>query len=72
MLSSFPQDDDGFVLYESRAICRYLEKKYADQGPSLMPQGLEEKAMFEQAASVELANFHPQVMKVWKEAFLKM
>ncbi|KAJ7114789.1 glutathione S-transferase [Mycena epipterygia] len=65
-------DDNGFVLYESRAICRYLEEKYADQGPALIPRGVEEKAMFEQAASVEFANFHPQVMKVWKEAFGKM
>ncbi|KAJ7116213.1 glutathione S-transferase [Mycena crocata] len=64
-------DDDGFILYESRAICRYLEEKYAGQGPRLIPTGLKEKALFEQAASVEFANFHPASMKVATEALGK-
>jgi len=51
-------DDDGFLIYESRAICRYLANKYADQGPKLVPEptDLKEMALFEQAASVELSN----------------
>ncbi|KAJ7641090.1 glutathione S-transferase [Roridomyces roridus] len=60
-------DDDGFIVYESRAICRYLAEKYADQGPTLIPTDLKQKAMFEQAASVESANWHPAVMKVLME-----
>ncbi|KAJ7928344.1 glutathione S-transferase [Mycena leptocephala] len=56
-------DDDGFILYESRAICRYLAEKYADQGTPLLPKGLKERALFEQAASIEFANFIPAVMK---------
>ncbi|KAJ7192799.1 glutathione S-transferase [Mycena pura] len=64
-------DDNGFILYESRAICRYLEEKYRNQGTKLVPTGSKAKALFEQAASVESANFHPAVMKVAEETVFK-
>jgi len=60
-------DDDGFVLYESRAICRYLAEKYADQGTSLLPTELKAKALFEQAASIEYSNFHPHAFVIYAE-----
>ncbi|KAJ7649480.1 glutathione S-transferase [Mycena polygramma] len=60
-------DDDGFILYESRAICRYLCDKYPEQGTPLYPVGLKERALVEQAASVELANFYPAMAKVVTE-----
>ncbi|KAJ7866227.1 glutathione S-transferase [Mycena olivaceomarginata] len=62
------KDDDGFVLYESRAICRYIAEKYADQGTSLLPKSFKERIIFEQAASVEAANFHPAIFKILMEA----
>lgn len=53
-------DDDGFVLYESRAIARYLIKKYPNQGTQgLIPTDPKEEALFEQAASIEAFNFNP-------------
>ncbi|KAJ7092521.1 glutathione S-transferase [Mycena crocata] len=64
-------DDDGFILYESRAICRYLVEKYPGQGPRLVPTSLQERALFEQAASVEFANFHFQAFKIVVEALGK-
>ncbi|KAF7291156.1 hypothetical protein MIND_01258800 [Mycena indigotica] len=58
-------DDNGFVIYETRAICRYLVEKYPDHGPSLLPgPSLEERAIFEQAASVEVTTFFPAVTKL--------
>ncbi|KAM6499649.1 putative glutathione S-transferase [Amanita muscaria] len=50
-------DDDGFILYESRAISRYIATKYANQGTKLIPTTLKENAVFEQAVSTETANF---------------
>ncbi|KAI6158452.1 glutathione S-transferase [Pisolithus thermaeus] len=53
-------DDDGFVLYESRAIARYLIRKYPNQGTQgLIPTDPKEEALFEQAASIEAFNFNP-------------
>ncbi|KAF5323670.1 hypothetical protein D9758_018350 [Tetrapyrgos nigripes] len=64
-------DDDGFVLYESKAICRYLEERYGDHGPALMPSDLKAKALFEQAVSVEWANFEAYAMVAGVEGVLK-
>jgi glutathione S-transferase len=43
-------EDDGFFVYESRAIVRYLAMKYAGQGTKLMPDpnDLKAYALFEQ------------------------
>ncbi|KIJ10791.1 hypothetical protein PAXINDRAFT_172063 [Paxillus involutus ATCC 200175] len=54
-------DDDGFILYESRAICRYIAAKYASQGTVLIPTDPKALALFEQAASTETSNFDPSV-----------
>ncbi|KII85279.1 hypothetical protein PLICRDRAFT_166954 [Plicaturopsis crispa FD-325 SS-3] len=54
-------DDDGFILYESRAIGRYIAAKYAGQGTPLLPADPKAHALFEQAASVEYSDFDPFV-----------
>lgn len=53
-------DDDGFQLYESRAIARYLDAK---TGGALTPTGLQDRARMEQWISVEVENFSPHAMK---------
>ncbi|KAJ7323355.1 glutathione S-transferase [Mycena albidolilacea] len=60
-------DDDGFIVYESRAICRYILEKYPNQGPELLPKGLKERTLVEQAAAVEYATFTPALLPVLKE-----
>lgn len=65
------QDDDGFIIYESRAICRYLEDKFPNQGPKLIPTDPKKKAIFEQAASVEVAYFDAFAKKAVDEKIFK-
>ncbi|KAK2814348.1 hypothetical protein FQN49_008213 [Arthroderma sp. PD_2] len=50
-------DDDGFVLYESRAICHYIVTKYASQGTVLVPKELKANALYAQGLSLEVGNF---------------
>lgn len=54
-------DDDGFILYESRAISKYIATKWQDQGVQLVPDpaDLTATALFDQALSVEQNNFDP-------------
>lgn len=53
-------EDDGFPLYESRAICRYLSDK-ADG--ALTPRDPKLRAKMDQWLSVEQSNFTPSAMK---------
>ncbi|KAJ7495467.1 thioredoxin-like protein [Mycena latifolia] len=62
-------DDDGFILYETRAIARYLAAKYPAKG--LIPTEPKANAIFEQAASAELTNFEPAASKLAWETVIK-
>lgn len=50
-------DDDGFILYEARAINRYLDRKLT--GPSLTPAGDKEAARVDQWINVADSYFIP-------------
>ena len=52
--------DGDFELYESRAMCRYINEKA--NGP-LIPRDLRDRARMEQWISVETSNFTGPVMK---------
>jgi glutathione S-transferase len=66
------QDDDGFILYDSRAIGRYLDAKYPKQGTKLTPddKDLKNRALFEQAASIESTTFDPLASKIVYSGFV--
>jgi glutathione S-transferase len=53
-------DDEGFKMYESRAIARYIDAK---AGSPLTPPDLHGRARMEQWISVEMLNFAPHAMK---------
>jgi glutathione S-transferase len=55
-----PALDDGFALYESRAMMRYIDEK---AGNKLTPSDPQARAMMEQWISVETSNFTPHAMK---------
>src|SRR4051794_17946524 len=64
---TFPR---GFTLYESRAICKYLSKKYSF--PLLPPDSeIEAAALFDQAQSVETLYFAEPAGKIAFEKFAK-
>ncbi|KAH0432943.1 hypothetical protein CcaCcLH18_06058 [Colletotrichum camelliae] len=61
---------DGFTLYESRVICKYLAKKYCFR---LLPPDSDKEAtaLFEQAQSEEMLYFADPAGKIAFEMFVK-
>jgi len=53
-------EHDDFRLYESRAICRYLDQVLP--GVSLTPSNPQQRATMEQWISIETSNFTPHAM----------
>ena len=53
-------DDDGFELFESRAMSRYLNEK---AGGKLVPSDAKGRAKMEQWISIETSEFSPHAMK---------
>jgi glutathione S-transferase len=58
-------EDDGFMLYESRAIIRYLDAKLG--GPSLTPADIKDRGLMEQWIGVEQSYFSGPTMKAVAE-----
>jgi glutathione S-transferase len=62
-------EDDGFTMYESRAIIRYLDAKLP--GEKLTPSDLPSLGRMEQWLSVEQSYFSPSSMAIIMEMFFK-
>jgi len=63
-------EDGDFIMYESRAICRYLVDKYADNSDiKLVPSDIKERAIFEQWMSLESTTYTPEITVILKNFF---
>jgi glutathione S-transferase len=63
------QDDDGFILFESAAIGRYIAAK---AGSPLLPTGdLQKLAQFDQALSLQSTHFETAIQPLVKERISK-
>ena len=60
-------DDNGFHLFESRAMCRYLDETLTG-GTKLTPATAKDRALMEQWISVEQSYFTTSAMKVIQQA----
>ncbi|KAH8821373.1 putative glutathione S-transferase [Xylogone sp. PMI_703] len=67
------EDEDGFLVYESRAIAQYIALKYRNQGTDLFPADgdFEGFALLQQGISAELSNFDPPVSEIAHEKVFK-
>ncbi|HTV22279.1 MAG TPA: glutathione S-transferase N-terminal domain-containing protein [Polyangiaceae bacterium] len=62
-------DDGGWLLYESRAIIRHLDRR--DGAPSLVPSALTEQALMDQWLSVDQSFVAPHTRTLAIERVLK-
>lgn len=58
-------DDDGFILWESVAICYYLARKYK---PELLGKNLEESALIDQWIQWTAAELQPPIADIFINA----
>ncbi len=70
-IPAFEDSDDGTIIFESRAICRYLATKYRKKNPHLLPSDLKQYTMVETWCSVELSNWDPSIAGIVLEEVFK-
>ncbi|KAL3697457.1 hypothetical protein R1sor_011533 [Riccia sorocarpa] len=64
-------EDGDLVVFESRAVARYVEAKFEGQGTPLMPANLKEQALVNIWAEVESQSFCPPVWAICSQFLSK-
>ncbi len=63
-------DDEGFTMFESRAICRYLNDKVSG---SMVPKDIKARGVMEQFISIESSEFSGHAMKfIYEHVFQRV
>lgn len=57
-------DDDGFVLWESRAIAIYLVEKNHPEGHTLYPLDAQRRAVINQRLQFDASTLHPRIRAI--------
>jgi len=65
------EDVDGTMVFESRAIIRYLVKKYPAEGAKVCPSDAKTYGQMEQWLEVEAENYNPLVSTIVFETMFK-
>jgi glutathione S-transferase len=63
--------DDGYNLYESSAICEYLEERFADSGAGLWPSDLRDRATGRRMESEVGAYIYPPLRSLVEELLFR-
>jgi len=65
------EDTDGFQIFESRAIIRYLVHKYSKEGKKLLPEDPKSFGLVEQWSYVESENFAGPISAIVEQLYFK-
>jgi len=64
-------DDNGFVLWESRAIAAYLVDQYYPDGHVLYPKDPQRRAIIDQRLQFDCGTLHPRIRDIcWPVLFI--
>jgi glutathione S-transferase len=63
--------DEGYSLYESSAICEYMEERFADSGPLLWPRDLRDRTNGRRIVAEVDAYVYPPLRRLMEELLFR-